>query len=154
MELSLPSVLPTDPAPPAATGCGQFLFPLWVWTVWASFLLPFQRLWDLHGRREIPAGGLLRVLGCLEHRRAPGQGSAAPHCRAQHPAATALQGKRKQLIPLPPFLHSKQLESGTAHGSAALAQLPLNSHYLCLWCRVHLHFAKLPLFYLALIRSV
>lgn len=34
---------------------------------------------------------------------------------------TVFKRKRKELIPLPPFLYSKQLESGTAHGSAALA---------------------------------
>lgn len=36
------------------------------------------------------------------------------------PCCHTLQDKRKEVIPVPPFLHSKQLESGT-HGSAPLA---------------------------------
>lgn len=104
LEPSLPS--------PLIPALQQFPFLSGLWVAWAGFPLHFPRHWDLH--REIPAGWSPLLWGAWGRQ-------SCSSLQAQHPAATVSQGKRKEVVPLPLFLYSKQLELGTARGSATLA---------------------------------
>lgn len=104
---------PPCPLPsPLIPALQQFPFLSGLWVAWAGFPRHFPRHWDLH--REIPAGWSPLLWGAWGRQ-------SCSSLQAQHPAATVSQGKRKELVPLPLFLYSKQLELGTARGSATLA---------------------------------
>lgn len=116
------SALPTDPGSPIATGCGQFLVPVWGSDGLGQFPSALSKALGL-----VQGGGKCQQVGCPPCSGVFGTSLSpraelllTPRLSILLPCRV-LQGKRKELIPLPPFLYSKQLESGTAHGSATLA---------------------------------
>lgn len=84
----------------------------------------------------------------------PGAGRAAPLSRLSILLPQFHRARGRSWFLCPSFCIPSSWNWGQLVVLLLWHQLPLNSHYLCLWRQLHLHFAKLPLFYLALIRSV